>query len=126
MWTVSGPRSIVARSGEGIEAITARDSERADRGLLQLQQDAKSQIRGATALEQLDRGVEVNVVTHRKSACRTRLVPGTLELFRTPPLDALDLRLVDQGDVSCRHAVPFSPIALIVRSDVQSGSPHRG
>jgi hypothetical protein len=83
-----------------------------------LEQDPQSQICRATALEQLDRGVEVNVVTHRKSACRARLIPSTLELFRTPPLDALDLRLIDQGDICCRHAVPFSPIALIVRSDV--------
>jgi len=65
--------------------------------------------------------MEVNLVTHRKSAGHAGLVPGTLKLFRTPPLDALDLRLIDQGDFSCRHAVPFSPIALIVRSDVESG-----
>jgi hypothetical protein len=39
--------------------------------------------------------MEVNVVTHRKSACRARLIPSTLELFRTPPLDALDLGLID-------------------------------
>jgi hypothetical protein len=83
-----------------------------------LQEDLERQVWRATALEQLDRGMQVNVVTHRKSACRARLVPCPLELFRTPPLDALGLRLIDQGDVYCRHAVPFSPIALIVRSDV--------
>ena len=64
-----------------------------------LQKDLQGQIFRATALEQVDRGVQVNVVTHRKSAGRAWLVPGTLELFRTPPLDALDLRLIDQGDV---------------------------
>jgi hypothetical protein len=80
-----------------------------------LQKDLQGQVFRATTLEQLDSGVQVNVVTHRKSAGRTRLIPGTLELFRTPTLDALDLRLVDQGDVRYCHAVPFSPIALIVR-----------
>jgi len=35
--------------------------------------------------------VEVDVVPHRQTTCRARLEPGTLELFRTPPLDALDL-----------------------------------
>jgi hypothetical protein len=101
-----------------MDEITGRDSAGPARGLLQLQQDLERQVWRATALEQIDRGMEVNVVTHRKSACRARLVPCTLELFRTPPLDALGLRLFDQGDVWCRHAVPFSPIALIVRSDV--------
>ena len=76
---------------------TAERFERTPPG--RLEQDLQSQIVRATALEQLDRGVQVNVVTHRKSAGRAWLVPGTLELFRTPPLDALDLRLVDQGDV---------------------------
>jgi hypothetical protein len=57
------------------------------------------------ALDQVDRGVEVNVVPHRKSTGRARLVPCTLELFRTPSLDALDLRLIEQVDVSRRHAV---------------------
>jgi hypothetical protein len=64
-----------------------------------LQKDLERQVLGATTLEELDRGMQVHVVTHRKSAGRARLVPGTLELFRTPPLDALDLRLIDQGDV---------------------------
>jgi hypothetical protein len=82
-----------------------------------LEQDLQCQVWRATALEQLDCGMQVDVVTHRKSACRARLVPCTLELFHPPPLDALGLRLIDQGDVWCRHAVPFS-IALIVRSDV--------
>jgi hypothetical protein len=80
-----------------------------------LQKDLERQVFGATTLEQVDCGVQVNVVTHRKSAGRARLIPGTLELFCTPPLDALDLRLVDQGDVRYCHAIPFSPIALIVR-----------
>jgi hypothetical protein len=80
-----------------------------------LKKDLERQVFGATTLEQLDSGVQVNVVTHRQSAGRARLVPGTLELFRTPPLDALDLRLFDQGDVRYCHAIPFSPIALIVR-----------
>jgi hypothetical protein len=70
-----------------------------------LEQDPKGQIRWATALEQLDCGMEIHVVPHRKSTSRTRLVPGTLELFRTPPLDALHLCRIRQGDVSDRHAV---------------------
>ena len=130
------------RSGEGMEAITGRDSKQQEaatpktdarkaehrvavRTLAQarLEQDLQSQVCRATALEQLDRSVEIDVVPHRKSTCRSRLVPGTLELFRTPPLDALDLRLVDQGDVCYCHAVPFSPIALIVRFRRPKGSP---
>ena len=87
------------------------------------EEDLQGQVCRATSLDQLDRGVEVNIVTHRESAGRAGLVPGTLELFRTPPLDALDLRLIDQGDVRYCHAVPFSPIALIVRFRRPKGSP---
>jgi hypothetical protein len=60
-----------------------------------LEQDLQGQVCRATALEQLDRGVEIDVVPHRKPTCCSRLVPGTLELFRTPAFDALDLRLID-------------------------------
>jgi hypothetical protein len=67
--------------------------------------------------------MEIDVVPHSEPTGRARLVPGTLELFRTPPLDALDLRVLNDGDVRYRHAVPFSPIALIVRFRRPKGSP---
>jgi hypothetical protein len=57
--------------------------------------------------------MKIDVVPHRKSTGCARLIPGTLELFRTPPLDALHLCRIRQGDVSYRHAVPFSPIASL-------------
>src|SRR5207249_3475272 len=69
-----------------------------------LKKDPQSQILRAAMLEQLDRGVEIDVMPHRKSAGRACLIPGPLELFRTPPLDALHLGLVDHVDVSRRHA----------------------
>ena len=49
--------------------------------------------------------MQINVVPHRKSTGRARLEPCALELFRTPLLDALDLRLIEQVSVSCRHNV---------------------
>src|SRR5215510_2088625 len=107
MWSTSGPRSIVPECGEGIEAITGRDSALRAGRLPQLasKQDAQRKIRGATALEQLDRDMKINVMSHRKSTSCARLVPGSLELFRSPPLDALHLGGSCQGDVSDRHAV---------------------
>jgi hypothetical protein len=71
---------------------------------LLLKQDLQSQFQGTAALEQAYRDVEVNVVPHRKSTGRARLVPGTFELFRTPSLDPLDLGRIRQVDVSRRHA----------------------
>src|SRR5262245_9172829 len=49
--------------------------------------------------------MKINVMSHRKSTSCARLVPGSLELFRSPPLDALHLGGLCQGDVSDRHAV---------------------
>src|SRR5262245_50564841 len=49
--------------------------------------------------------MKIDVMSHRKSTSCARLVPGTLELFRSPPLDALHLCGIRQGDVSDRHAV---------------------
>src|SRR5205809_1342181 len=49
--------------------------------------------------------MQINIVSHRKSTSCARLVPGSLELFRSPPLDALHLGGICQGDVSDRHAV---------------------
>ena len=70
-----------------------------------LQEDLQSQILRTAALEKADRGVQINVMPHRKSTGRARLEPCTLELIHTPSLDTLDLRLIDQVDVSRRHAV---------------------
>src|SRR5207247_6426231 len=127
--------------GEGIEAVTSRDSAgplgrlpqltvRAERqsrirraffGSAEkvstaaavrtsvspesLKKDPEGQIRWATAPEQIDCDVEINIVSHRKSTSCARLVPHSLELFRPPPLDALHLGGICQGDVSDRHAV---------------------
>ena len=60
-----------------------------------LQEDLQSQFWWTTALEKVNRGVQVNVVPHRKSTGRARFESCALELFRTPSLDALDLRLID-------------------------------
>src|SRR5438093_13665668 len=49
--------------------------------------------------------MQINIVSHRKSTSCARLVPGSLELFRSPPLDALHLGGSCQGDVSDCHAV---------------------
>src|SRR4249919_537495 len=49
--------------------------------------------------------MKIHVMSHRKSTSCARLVPGTLELFRSPPLDALHLSGIRQDDVSDRHAV---------------------
>lgn len=70
-----------------------------------LQEDLESQFRGTATLEKVDRGVKVDVVPHRNSTSRAWLIPCALELFRAPPLDALDLGLIDQVDISRRHAV---------------------
>jgi hypothetical protein len=44
-------------------------------------------------------------VPHRESTGRAWLVPGALELFRTPALDPLHLRLVEYECFSCCHGV---------------------
>jgi hypothetical protein len=46
------------------------------------------------ALEKLDRVAQVDVVPHRQSSCRARLEARTLQFFRTPALDPLDLSLL--------------------------------
>jgi hypothetical protein len=40
--------------------------------------------------------VEIDIVPHRKSTGLTRLEPCALELFRPPPLNALDFCLIDK------------------------------
>ena len=52
-------------------------------------------MRRTATLEQFDRGMEVNVVPHRQPTGCAWLIPRTLELFRTPSLDALHLGQID-------------------------------
>ena len=63
---------------------------------------------------------------HRKPAGRTWLIPCTLELFRPPTLDAIHLSQVDQGDVSCRHAVLSRRLLSLFGQTTRSGLPIGG
>ena len=83
-------------------------------------------MRRTATLEQFDRGMEVNVVPHRQPTGCAWLIPRTLELFRTPPLDALHLRRIDQDDVSCRHAVLSRRLHSLFGQTTRSGLPIAG
>ena len=129
MWITNGPTSIVPVCGDGIEASTTAvilPSGPDACVSYVLEEDSECEIRRAATLEQLDRRVEVNVVPHSQPTGRTWLVPGTLELFRTPSLDALDLRRIDQGDVSCRHAVLSRRLHSLFGQTTRSGLPIAG
>src|SRR6187397_2207877 len=91
-----------------------------------LEEDSECEICRAATLEQVDSRVEVNIVPHSQPTGRTWLIPGTLELFRTPSLDALDLRRIDQGDVSCRHAVLSRRLHSLFGQTTRTGLPIAG
>jgi hypothetical protein len=75
--------------------ITGRDSARARRRLLpnSLEQDLQRSVRRAAARQEIDSEVKVDVGANRDPRGRARLVPATLELLGTPPLDPLGLGL---------------------------------
>jgi len=87
-----------------------------------LKQDLQSQFWGTAALEEAGRGVQVNVVPHCKPSCLSWMEPCTLELFRPPPFDPLDLRLIDYVDVSRRHAV-LSPLVPMFGQTTKTDTP---
>jgi hypothetical protein len=86
------------------EAAVGRRGDRRDHGqwilpvtgrtCLRLKQDFQREIMRTAALEKLDRVAQVDVVPHRQSSCRARLEARTLQFFRTPALDPLDLSLL--------------------------------
>jgi hypothetical protein len=61
----------------------------------------------AAALEKGDREVEIDVVPNGEAPGRARRVPRALELFRSPPLDSLDLGLLEKLKFRCRQRSPF-------------------
>jgi len=72
------------------------------------EEDAERGIGRAAALEKLDGEVEVDVAAGRQGRRVARLVPGALELFRTPALDALALGFDVEVKLCRRHLVsPF-------------------
>src|SRR4051794_3949958 len=94
MWIVSGPRSIVPESGDGMlarRAITGMDSAERPRLLLDLQQDPERDVRRAAHLEQIGRPVEVDVVADRDRRGVAGAVAGALERLGAPGLDQLGL-----------------------------------
>jgi hypothetical protein len=50
----------------------------------------------AATLEEIDRVVKIDVVSHGEAPGGARLVPRTFELLRTPTLDSFDLRLLEK------------------------------
>src|SRR6185503_11893524 len=80
-----------------------------------LEEDSECEICRAATLEQVDSRVEVNIVPHSQPTGRTWLIPG-----------ALDLRRIDQGDVSCRHAVLSRRLHSLFGQTTRSGLPIAG
>ena len=95
MWIVSGPSSSVPDDGDGMEArkVTAGILPRLSDGA-RLEQDLERQLGCAAVAKQVDRVVEIDVGASREQRRRRRLVARTLELFGTPALDSLQLRLL--------------------------------
>ena len=65
-------------------------------------------------------------MSHRKSTGCAWLIPGTLELFRSPSLDALHLSRIRQGDVSDRHAVLSRRLPSLFGQTTGAGLPIGG
>ena len=97
MWIVSGPRSIVLESGDGIERSgstgghSAHRPGRACEEPSELEQDLKSELDRAAALEQAHRVVQVDVVARREDDRGLGVVPGPLERLVPPLLDSISL-----------------------------------
>ena len=70
------------------------------------EKNLKREVDRATALEELDRTVEVHVVAGRQDESALRVVPSALQFLVTPLLDAIDLREVHELEFCRRH---FSP-----------------
>jgi hypothetical protein len=68
-----------------------------------LQEDLKSEIDRAAALEELDRLVEVDVAARRQDNRTLAVVSGPLERIVPPVLDSVDLGLVQEFEFSRTH-----------------------
>ncbi len=64
-----------------------------------LQKDLKRDCDWATALDKLNRPMEVDLVGRSQNRCRLGVISGTLERKEAPPLDGLDLGLKNRGEV---------------------------
>ena len=122
----SGPISSVLESGEGIDAsVSARIAATfcrqvaPGRGRTEINRPNRSptspgvykknlerEVDRATALEEVDRAMQVDVVAGRQDESALRVVPGALQFLVTPLLDAIDLREVHELEFCRRH---FSP-----------------
>ena len=127
----SGPSSIVLDSGDGIESSGSTGGHSADPGppacenRSPLEKDLERQLDRATALEQADRRVEVDVVARGEDDCRLGVVPRTLERLVTPLLDSIALGHVYELEFCRRHSAalrlgdrchsPIRPIRRIGR-----------
>src|SRR5215208_1844586 len=100
MWIVTSPRSMEPLEGDGIDAIsaaTARAFCPPRCSPASSAEDAERRLGRATALEQLDRAVQVDVDARRQLGRRIRGEAGALERLGAPPRDALLLGLFDRG-----------------------------
>src|ERR671930_283203 len=97
MWMSTGPSSKKPVSGDGIDAITRGILPIAGRGPRRegLEEDLQREVRWATALEQPDRKVEVDVLASRKPPGRAVAVTGALQLLGSPELDLLLLCVLE-------------------------------
>src|SRR5256714_7709101 len=97
MWMVSGPTSTVPLCGDGIEASrVTRQRILPVAPETSSENDAKREIERAAEPEQVDRAVEVDVVSHGNLGRGRRRVAGALELLGAPRLD--HGVLVEEGD----------------------------
>src|SRR5919204_5567719 len=121
IWIVNGPALYTPVGGEGIEASTAVTPPLCPP--LRLDEDLERELGRTAAVEQLDRGAQVDVEPARQLGGRIRLEAGFEQLLGAPALDALELALDDL--VYRRHPHPSSLLSSL-RENAAAGSPHYG
>ena len=72
-----------------------------------LEEDANCRFERTTALEEIDREVEIYVLPGGQLERCAGVVPGPLQLFRTPALDPLAFGFDVEVKLCRRHLVPF-------------------
>src|ERR671939_693960 len=123
MWIVSGPSSSVPVCGEGMKAwltwATFCPPVPRPAAPSRSDQDLDRRLVRTALLDQLDREVQVDVVTAGEGDGVTGVVAGADELLRAPVLDAIQLGV--DLDVKVRRRHPFG-----IRCGRAGGSPPAG
>src|SRR6266567_4076692 len=114
MWIVTGPTWTTPLCGEGIDAsrVIGRRFCREPLVPASLEEDLKRQVRRTAAFHEIDRPVEIDVVTHCELGRLGRKIARPLERLDAPGLDQLGL-VGDQFEL-CRSHRLSSPACYSV------------